>query len=239
MEGVAWVTSCDKMLSVFDAIAIRRTAPMGAPGGPIDLGRLAESMLFYRKVRLAVTRHSLKQLISLGPDVALEIVKNPNVDLIYLDRDFALRTEDAGTQRERHRPATVTVTEPIQRGREMVYVREPLESLVVEMFREASGKSGAGRRMAGRFLDQMDVHEFDPSLLGLADEDWENEGFVRQVLLDLIRDLAPDFTIPSDFEVSLTPDADGHFQFKTNLDWTAVARAGAQLLDPGKTPRHA
>lgn len=223
------------LISVFDAIAIRRTAPPGAPGGPLDLGRLAESMLFYRKVRLAVTRHSLKQLISLGPDVALEIAMNPNVDLIYLDRDLALRTEDAGTRRERHRPATVTVMEPIQRNGETVHVRQPLESVVGEMFREATGKSGAGRRMARRFISQMDVHEFDPKLLELANEDWADEGFIRQVLVDLLHDLAPDFVIPSDFEASFTLGADDHFQFKTNLDWTALQSTGgsAQLLNPG------
>lgn len=187
-------------------------------------------MLFYRKVRLAVTRSSLKQLIvSLGPDVALEVSKNPNVDLIYLDRDFVLRTEDAGTRHARHRPATITVMDRIQRGDETEYAPETVESLVVEMFREATGKSGAGRRMANRFLGQIDVHEFNPGLLGMANEDWEDERFVRQVLIDLVREFAPDYTIPTDFKARLTPTADEHYQFETNLDWAAVSRAG----DPG------
>ncbi|QEV41461.1 hypothetical protein CP978_25455 [Streptomyces nodosus] len=195
-------------------------------------------MLFYRKVRLAVTRHSLKQLIvSLGPDVAVEVAKN--VDLIYLDRDFALRTEDRGTHRERHRPATIAVMDSVQRAGEVVHLAQPLDSLVFDLFREVTGASGRGKRRAKQFLNQVKVHDFDPALLGLARQDWEDEALVRQVLVDLVQELAPAYSLPDDFKVSLVPSADEHYQFETNLDWAAVSRAGGVregdlLLDPAK-----
>jgi len=197
-------------------------------------------MLFYRKVRLAVTRHSLKQLIfSTGPDVALKIAKNPNVDLIYLDRDFGLRTEDTGGRSERHRPATVTVLDSVQQDEETVTVSQTLESLLVEMFREATGDSLAGERMALELHGQMAAHPFDGKLLELATGDWEDPRLVRQVLVDVVHEFAPRYSIPRSLRVSLTRYADEHYRFETNLDWAAVSRAGtpaARSLFTGPVP---
>lgn len=211
---------------MFDAIVVRRTAAMG--DYPLDLGHLAEAMLFYRTVRLGLNRSSLEQLVrQCGPDVAVELVNNTNVDAVYLDRDVAVRNEDVGTERERHRLATIRVMD------------ESYERLVVRLFRDTTGKSGKGRRMAQRFLDHTRVHDFADGLVDAASADWQKDTFVRRAISEAIAEFAPSYRIPPDFRATLRPHDDGYFTLDSNLDWATVRKARVRRAEGDEfTPGH-
>jgi ABC-type amino acid transport substrate-binding protein len=119
---------------MFESIMVRRTTPMGAPAA-VDLGRLAEAMLFYQRVHLTLTRASLHQFIlGAGPDLAIELVENGCVDAVFLDRDFAVLNEGVGTPNERHQPATITVMTEVPGGEPRAQTRQ---DLVYEFFNQA------------------------------------------------------------------------------------------------------
>lgn len=152
----------------FDAIMVRQTAPPGS-AQPIDLGHLAEAMLFYRTVRMILTRWSASQLIlQCGPDLALEIVANTNVDAICVDQDVVICSENVGTARERHWPLAMKTV-------------ETHEAMIVRLFREATGKSGKGRRLAQRFLAHTRAYELPvDDLTEAVGFDWQDSIFMAK-----------------------------------------------------------
>ncbi|MBK6015523.1 hypothetical protein [Streptomyces sp. MBT53] len=194
---------------------------------PLDLGRLAETMLYYRTVRLILTRHSVTQLVQqCGPDLALEIVSNTNIDAVFADRDLAVKNEGVGTAQERHRPVSIKV------------MSEPDDEMVVRLFREATGKSGKGRRMANRFIGQTRSHSLPSNLTDAAADDWQDDVFMRKAIIETVNAFAPGYTLPADLEARLVPQEDGYFMLKSNLDWTALreeyqAKSSADDLTPG------
>lgn len=211
---------------MFESIVVRRTTSIGSPN-PLDLGRLAEAMLFYRTVRLILTRHSAMQLVQVcGPDLALEIVANTNVDAVLLDRDMAVKNEDTGTARERHRPVTLKVMD------------ESAEAMITRLFREATGKSGKGRRMADRFLARTRTYDLPADLTDAAGGDWQDPAFMQRAITEVIREFAPSYALPSSLDVALARQEDGSFTFKADLDWSALraeysTRPGADELTVG------
>lgn len=83
---------------MFNSVVARRTNPMNALAA-IDLGRLAEGMIFYQKVHVVLTRTSLDQLLtSLGPDLTIELFEDGSLDALYLDSNFAVRNGGGGAQ---------------------------------------------------------------------------------------------------------------------------------------------
>jgi hypothetical protein len=89
---------------VFDSIMVRRAVPANNRG-PLDLGHLAEAMLFYQHVQLVLTRFNMPQLIrQCGPDLAIELVENTNVDAIRIDVALVVTTIDQGAASERYWP---------------------------------------------------------------------------------------------------------------------------------------
>jgi hypothetical protein len=94
---------------MFDRIVIRRTVPLAATNAFdwIDLGRLAESMLFYRKVDLVMSHGTFAQLLDkCGPQRLVELVEETNVSPSYIASDCAVQTLKIGAN-ERYRPVLV------------------------------------------------------------------------------------------------------------------------------------
>lgn len=211
---------------MFESIVIRRTTASGSPY-PLDLGRLAESMLFYQTVRLVLTRHSVTQLIrQCGPDLALEIVRNPNIDAVFADCDLAVRNEGVGSTRLRHRPVTIKV------------VDEPDEDMVVRLFREATGKSGKGRRMAHRFLAQARPHTLPQNLVEAAVSDWEDADFMRRAVTESINEFVPGYSVPDDLDLKLVRQEDDYHTFESNIDWPDLIKAHQRRTGEELSPGH-
>lgn len=210
---------------MFESIMVRRTTPMGAPAA-VDLGRLAEAMLFYQRVYLALTRASLHQFIlGAGPDLAIELVENGCVDAVFLDRDFAVLNEGVGTPNERHRPATITVMTEVPGGEPRAQTRQ---DLVYEFFNQAlDGQQRKARRKANRFLNQVRDYEMPGGLQDIALREWQREQFMRDAVRLVLAELAPGYTPPADLRVALVDQGDGLFRFESNIDW-AAARAAQQ-----------
>lgn len=209
---------------MFDSIVVRRTNPVTAPA-VVDLGRLAESMVFYQRVHLALSRAGLHQfIIGVGPDLAIELVENGSIDAVFLDRDFAVKNENVGTAAERHRPVSINVMVADAAGNAQRVQNQ--QDLVYQFFNEAmDGQPRKARKKANRFLNQLRVHEFPGELQSMAASEWQNEVFIREAVRLMIAELAPGYTPPADLRVALVDAGDTFFHFESNLDWDAIRAA--------------
>jgi hypothetical protein len=201
---------------MFDAVVVRRTTVVGSDY-PLDLGRLAEAMLFYRTVRLALTRGSVTQLLrQCGPDVALEIVSNPCIDAMYVSRDLGVLNEGVGTPHERHRPCTIRLADSSD-GKP-----EPHDVAIVRMFQDNIGKPGKGRRMARRFLEHVRSYQPSDEIIQVVRNDWQDSTFMREALKESISYLAPSYPTPPDLQVTIKHTDDDFFIVESDLDWPAL-----------------
>jgi hypothetical protein len=202
---------------MFDALVIRRNASAGH--GAVDLGRLAEAMLFYRTVRMCISRGGLRQLIAkCGPETVVELVENANLQTVYLDVDTGIYTLDTGTSRERHKPITFKILDG-------TYSDRAYEDTAISLFQEATGKSGKGRRLANRFMARAHLHRTPNDLLDAARADWQNEPFIQQAICESLTELAPAYTRIEDVRVVLRPQEDESYRFESNLDWARLDKA--------------
>jgi hypothetical protein len=86
---------------MFESICIKRQDDF--TGNPIDLGFLAEALLFYRHVHVAADGSILKFLLrTCGTDVLLELLQGGTMTMTYLENGTGIRTYEGGTSREKH-----------------------------------------------------------------------------------------------------------------------------------------
>jgi hypothetical protein len=222
------------MRLMFESIVVRRTTPIGA-SGDLDLGRLAEALLFYQKTHLALTRSNLRQLILDGdPDLAIRLVENPNVDAVFLDRVFSVVTENTGTGRERYRPTSLRVMRQTEIKGKIVNRPESHQEYIYGLFEEAIGDTRKSRKRANRFLDHVRAHEF-PDALDLGSGDWEKEEFIHSAFSTFIGEVAPSYPMPQDLHIALNRVDERHFAFESNLDWSSLRAAQAAKTGPAST----
>jgi hypothetical protein len=169
---------------VFDAICLRSTTDPQSE--PLDLGLLAEALMFYGTVDLVLNRAFLNQLMNaLGPDELVEFTQLDGIKVSYCNQFDVVLTENTGTVAERYFLGTA----------EMPHTR--LDQLSTELFRGALGKSGKGRRLAERFLTFVPEVRLDGRLHVAATEDALAAGYAAEAAASILRAAAPGYAIPS------------------------------------------
>ena len=193
---------------VLEQIYVRTHARMG--GSVLDVGALAEACVFYGSVNLVLGRGSLRQLLgTYGSDALLEFLREGVVRPYYMHPLAGVYTEGANTTDERHQPLLFSVD-------------RDLESDVVSIFREATGRSGAGRRRAKRFLDIAPAIALDPGELQLAlDQTFADERLMRASVDLTAREALPNDGGPRAILRSMRPTGDGFYAVDLGAEWSA------------------
>src|SRR4051794_15847410 len=130
-------------VAMFESLCIRRSDKLDIER-PLDLGLLVEALVFYGEVHLIADRAILNQLVRQEPDVALELVESGFIHMSYLENLTAVHTETVGNGAERHRPCVVGTPD------------SSLHRWAPQAFIAATGKDGRGRRLARRFMNQVE-----------------------------------------------------------------------------------
>src|SRR5436190_16033811 len=87
---------------MFERITVRQRSSVSI-GQPIDLGVLAEALLFYSDVVLVADYSVLRALLtSVTPEVVIELVESGFLRIAYEADRLAIVTEASGTSLERH-----------------------------------------------------------------------------------------------------------------------------------------
>ena len=77
---------------MFEYITIRRQNHSGDQS-PLDLGFLAEAMLFYSRVRIIADSGIFRQLVfSLGAELLIEFLEEGFFELTYLENGLGIQT---------------------------------------------------------------------------------------------------------------------------------------------------
>ena len=203
---------------MFDRICVRPSK--GQQPGAIDLGLLAEAMLFYGEVDLVVNRGVLDQLLGvLGPADTVRLFENDALRLTHANKSTAILTHDTGGTDENH---AVTVFQAPD-----LYLSP---SAITASFRDVTGKSGRGRRLAERVARRINYWEPDDRLAATWTTELLSHQSVTGELRIVLAGVAPDYPIPEPlrFDVQRVSDSpvDGspRLAVETNLDFVAIER---------------
>ena len=201
---------------MFGDICIRR---MQRTGTPIDLGFLAEAMVFYRKVHVVADSALLSYLFRVcGPDSLIAAVEHGFLRLSYLENNLAVSTVNQGRPTERYGLHFVSSE------------KQTLPSFVERQILCLSGKAGKSRRLANRMARYVDpVVWTQPEATAAMDDllDSEITDIAAKIVL---QEIAPGLRLPEDgrFRVSEGPEG---LHVETDLD-LAAAEPYYKRVDP-------
>lgn len=123
---------------MFERIVIRQRSSASL-GKPLDLGVLAEALIFYSDVHLVANSVVLSGLLRTEkPEVLIELLEQDFLKLAYEADELLIMTENTATPSEIHRPVSGTME------------RFDLRVLLPTVLKEIYGRSGKARRVANR-----------------------------------------------------------------------------------------
>ncbi|MGO9518872.1 MAG: hypothetical protein ACLPND_17700 [Candidatus Korobacteraceae bacterium] len=183
-------------------------------GEPIDLGFLAECLVFYEKVRMVSDVESFRYLVrSCGPDEVLELLRMGALEIEFFDNLTGVPTIQTNIG-PLHDLATITSNE----------TRYPQVSR--QLVDELVGPSGKGASKMFREFSRL-VHrsEFTKEMLDKAREDWMDESYVVPAIRSYLAMVAPEYPVPDPlrFRVEMIPGKG--FGVSTNIDFEAANAA--------------
>jgi hypothetical protein len=173
---------------VFEKTVLRRAQA----GEGLSVGEIAEALLFYQKVHLALDFHSLIRLVkTLGASALISLLERDRIIAVYAE-DMLMANNGARGSMQTHSFTTATVSGKRNSKVVLKSRRERLQN-VLEMC-ELSG--GDARRFADRFLKRVPVTRYaadtfasggihKSTIADLADADYVTAA-IRRVLRDQI-----------------------------------------------------
>ena len=177
----------------------------------VDIGLLAECLLFYGVVKLVADPGTLRQLVTeIEPGMILDLMSDGFLEIHYTDGGFAVRTENTGSTHELHRPVMFGLPD------------WELAKSAPEIFEAHSGRAGRGRRLARAFEARANLLSNQES--GVAEaalEDFQDASYLSEAVRVSLESLAPEYKLPSGFEFVHTPEGE-YFSVSTNIDFTAA-----------------
>ena len=205
---------------MFESIIIRNKRNPDADK-PIDLGLLAEALIFYQSVKIIADKAMLKQLIhECGHEILLELIENRYLTIEYLDNGLAIQTHNNNTPYERHDPIVYS------------FPKHALDVVAPELFRESTGKSGKGRRISRRFLRNVNSLSLDPH--NLPDEvliDFSNSNYVEHSIIHMIKNYTPEYPNPDKVKFQLHREGKS-LLVNTNIDFVTLNKFYHMRIPP-------
>lgn len=201
---------------MFKAICIRRLQRTGAP---IDLGFLAEAMLFYRDVHVVADSAVLSHLVRVcGPDSLIAALESGFLKLSYQENDLAINVVDKGRPTERYDPCLLSSP------------TTTLLPLAEKLFFESTGRTGRSRRLASTFARHVDAVNWTLPEVHAARDDLLDAEITDRAANIALREIAPGIQLPQGglFRVGELREA---LHVQTNLDMAEAERC-YKRLDP-------
>ena len=201
---------------MFEDICINRQDPFGMG---IDVGFLAEALVFYQRVHVVADGEMFKTIVRIcGYDVIIEMMQMgiltisfiENIPVVSPDYDFGLVS-----------------------GEVFSY-----QHLAPKFFQELTGKSGKGRRVANRMAKLVRPIQCDPSLPDLSRADAADTSYVEDVGRALVEHFALEYQIPNPC-VFRFHRSNQSCTLETNIDFeeaNAFFRRRPDVLDATLTP---
>lgn len=194
---------------MFDSICIRQQS-LGelTIKEPLDVGFLAEAMLFYQDVHVIANRGIIKQLISkCGSDVLFDLLDSGFLKISFLENFDGIYTENGGTPYEHYTPILGSMPHRTW--------KEDAKNFFGEV---AGGSVKGGQRLAKKFGRHIKPIVLDSSLQEETLADFSSGGYLRDSVVHLLRYLAPGYSIPGNLVFAVTRK-DSKLFVDTNIDF--------------------
>lgn len=173
----------------------------------IDVGSLAEALIFYGTVHVYGHHATLNDIIkSAGAEVFVELVQEGFIKIQYAPAMQAVITRNAGTALEEHDIGHIEK------------VVSDIEGALPKLIDDQIGKPGRARRLASRIIQSVQTHRPDEALLQSARLDFRDTTITRTVALEVLRDAVPSYQVPNDFRFDVFGQ-EGEYRVDTNIDF--------------------
>jgi len=177
------------------------------PGPLIDIGALAEGLLFYGRVAIVGNTSTLKYILSrVPPFIFLSLLRDGRIEFHYLADQTGVSTTQTIDGRSRH---------------DLVCFSSPdhtIEKVGTQAFKDAGGNTGSaavGARQFARLLRSLDHADFDQrDVLDALTDSISTDASVEA----LIRVAAPDYKHSGALRFRLERQREG-FYVDTNIDF--------------------
>lgn len=172
---------------MFERLVIRQRSSASL-GKPLDLGVLAEALIFYSDIHLVTNSVVLPALLRAeSPEVFIELVEEGFLKLVYEMDELLIMTENTGTPAEVHQPVAGSLG------------RFDLQALLPNVLHDIYGKSGKARRVANRLARKIEVVRYSSNFTDEAREALLDERYVEDSVRDLLRAYVPEYQGPVGF----------------------------------------
>lgn len=172
---------------MFESIVVRN---LKADENTFDAGLLAETLLFYQNVHIALDRSTLPDIISgIGADCINYLVDEEHISLSFERNLLGISTVNV-EGRDVHGPVQFSSHSKFK-------IRYSKEEDIISAVSRTMGSSRNARRAARRLIDRTPLETaFDrldgDTLPGMVRRDLEDVEFVNQAALSVVRALVPD-----------------------------------------------
>lgn len=203
---------------MFEAITYRNTI---GPGPLIDIGALAEGLIFYGRVVIAANSATLEDLLTrIPPFILLSLLRDGRLEIHYMEDTTAVSTDTLSNGRSIHGLIRFSSSD------------HAIEKIGPQKFRAAAGTSSQAKIGASQFtrlLRPLSQSGFDQeSLLQTFSEGDTIQNAVRA----LIHEVAPTFATPTDFRFKVERERNGYFSVDTNINFSNLNNIYHQIVPP-------
>lgn len=199
---------------MFDAIVYKNAI---GPGPLIDIGALAEGLLFYRRVAIVGNSGTVKDLLArIPPFVVLSMLRDGRLEFHYLADQIGVSTQEING-RPHH--GLVAFSSP----------DHTIEKIGPSSFKDAAGATSQAKIGASKFtslLHSLDHSGFDQNsvLQSFADRQAINVS-----VSSLIREVVPRYAHSADLRFAIEREKEG-ICVDTNIDFTELNRLYHQVV---------
>lgn len=201
---------------MFDAIAYKNAI---GPGLPIDIGALAEGLLFYGRVAIVGNSATVKDLLArIPPFIVLSMLRDGRLEFHYLADQIGVSTQEING-RPHH--GLMAFSSP----------DHTIEKIGPSSFKDAAGTTSQAKIGASKFtalLRSLDHSGFDQNSIL---QTFTDRQAINLSVSSLIREIVPRFSLPPDLRFAIERAKDGIY-VDTNIDFTELNRLYHQVVPP-------
>jgi hypothetical protein len=202
---------------MFESIVYKNSI---GPGPLIDIGALAEGLLFYGRVAIVGNTGTIKDLLSrIPPFIFLSLLRDDRIEFHYLADQIGVSATPMSNGRSLH--SLVSFSSP----------DHTIEKIGPQVFEDAAGRTGQARFGGSQFtklLRPLDHAGFDQaSVLQALSDNVATTASIE----GLIRTITPDFRRPDDLRFKIERENEG-FYVDTNIDFGQLNDVYHKVVPP-------
>lgn len=202
---------------MFDAITYKNAI---GPGPLIDIGALAEGLLFYGRVAIVGNSGAVKDLLSrIPPFVLLSLLRDGRLEFHYLADQIGVSTTPLSNGKSLH--SLIQFSSP----------NHSIEKVGPQAFKDAAGGTSQAKLGASQFtrlLKPLDHTAFDQeSILQAISDNRATELSISS----LVQEVVPEFPVSEDTYFKIERENQG-FYVDTNIDFGALNKLYHQAVPP-------